>query len=58
METTLHSHMPAAWYQYGIHMVKPYSCHIDTTQEAYGCAIYLLYGIHTAAIWQSHMPAT
>ena len=57
METTLHSHVPAAWYQYGIHMVKPYSCHIGTTQEAYDCAIYLLYGIHIEAIWQSHMPA-
>jgi len=58
METTLHSHMHATWYQYGTDMVKPYSCHIGITQEAYGCAICLLYGIHTAAIWQSHMPAT
>jgi len=57
METTLHSHMPAAWYQYGIHMVKPYSCHIGTTQEAwylYSSHIAKPYICHVASIWQPY----
>jgi len=47
-------HVATIWFS---HMTKSYACCMDTIQKTYGFAICLLYGIYTASIWQSQMPA-